>query len=198
MSMQTRLGPYFETLHRVMVEAECTRGLEPISLDVAFEAMVAMCHQAHDQGNKLMFIGNGGSMGIATHMATDFSKNGKMRATALGDGAVLTCLGNDLGYENVFAKQIEWHGRAGDVLIAISSSGKSPNILNAVAVARAAGVEIVSFSGFTEENPLRQAGDLNFYVRSMEYGFVEVAHQALIHAILDLDMGWDPSRGAAG
>jgi D-sedoheptulose 7-phosphate isomerase len=109
---------------------------------------------------------------------------------AFGDGAVLTCLGNDLGYENVFARQIEWHGRAGDVLIAISSSGKSPNILNGVQAARSQGGTIVTFSGFREDNPLRKAGDVNFYVRAMEYGFVEVAHQAILHAILDIDMGW--------
>ena len=131
---------------------------------------------------RVMFIGNGGSMGIATHMAVDFSKNGGLRATAFGDGAMLTCLGNDLGYENVFASQIEWHGRAGDVLIAISSSGKSPNILNGVKVARSRGCKIVTFSGFRDDNPLRKSGDVNFYVRAMQYGFVEVAHQAILHA----------------
>ena len=85
-----------------------------------------------------MFVGNGGSAGIASHLAIDFSKNGGMRAMAFNDPSALTCLGNDLGYENVFAKQIEFHGRAGDLLIAISSSGRSPNILNAVKAARAA------------------------------------------------------------
>ena len=83
-----------------------------------------------------MFIGNGGSAGIASHLAIDFSKNGGLRALAFNDPSALTCLGNDLGYENVFAKQIELHGRAGDLLIAISSSGRSPNILNAVEAAR--------------------------------------------------------------
>jgi D-sedoheptulose 7-phosphate isomerase len=156
-----------------------------------------MCHGAHDSGDKIMFIGNGGSMGIATHMAIDFSKNGKMRATAFGDGAVLTCLGNDLGYESVFAHQVDWHARPGDVLIAISSSGQSANILNGVAKARERGSRVITFSGFRDDNPLRSSGDINLYVRSMEYGFVEVAHQALIHAVLDLDLGWQPVRQAA-
>jgi len=132
-------------------------------------------------------------MGIATHMAVDFSKTGGMRAMSLGDGAVLTCLGNDIGYENVFARQIEWHGRAGDVLIAISSSGKSPNILNGVRAARQYGATVVTFSGFRDDNPLRQQGDVNFYVRATEYGFVEVAHQAILHAILDIGAGWKPN-----
>jgi D-sedoheptulose 7-phosphate isomerase len=191
MGMRERLGPYFDTLFKATREAECTAsGGESLTIDAAFEEVCKLCHGAHESGNKVMFIGNGGSMGIATHMAVDFSKNGGMRAMAFGDGAVLTCLGNDLGYENVFASQIEWHGRAGDVLIAISSSGKSPNILNGVQAARSRGGTIVTFSGFREDNPLRKAGDVNFYVRAMEYGFVEVAHQAILHAILDIDMGW--------
>lgn len=193
--MRERIGPYFETLFKATLEAECTAsGGKDLTLDAAFVQVCEICHGAHESGNKIMFIGNGGSMGIATHMAVDFSKKGGMRAAAFGDGAVLTALGNDLGYENVFARQIEWHGRAGDVLIAISSSGKSPSILNGVQTARSQGGKVITFSGFREDNPLRKTGDVNFYVRSMEYGFVEVAHQAIIHAILDLDMGWKPDR----
>lgn len=193
--MRDRISPYFDTLFKATLEAECTAaGGAPISMGEAFERVRDMSHAAHDSGHKIMFAANGGSAGIAGHMALDFSKNGKMRATAFNDGVALTALGNDLGYENVFAKQIEWHGRKGDVLIAISSSGKSPNILKGVEAARAHGCEIITFSGFGEGNPLRQSGDVNFYVRSMEYGFVEVAHQAIIHAILDLDMGWAPGR----
>ena len=189
--MRDRLGRYFDTLFKATREAECTAtGGESITLDAAFLQVCALCHGAHDSGSKVMFIGNGGSMGIAAHMAVDFSKAGGMRATAFGDGAVLTCLGNDFGYEEVFSRQIEWHGSAGDVLIAISSSGKSPNILNGVGAARAHGGKVVTFSGFRDDNPLRKMGDINFYVRAMEYGFVEVAHQAILHAILDLDRGW--------
>src|SRR6476659_7054261 len=138
--MREKLGPYFDTLFKATREAECTTsGGENLTLDAALVKVCEICHGASDGGNKVMFIGNGGSMGIATHMAIDFSKNGGLRATAFGDGAVLTCLGNDLGYENVFASQIGWHGRNGDVLIAIRSSGKSTNILNGVQAARSQG-----------------------------------------------------------
>lgn len=189
--MKDRLGPYFDTLIEVIRGAECTgEDGGAFGLDEAFAALRDMAHAAHGAGNKIMFIGNGGSAGIASHLAVDFSKNGGLRATAFNDGALLTCLGNDLGYENVFAKQIEWHGREGDLLVAISSSGRSPNILNGVAAARAQGCRVATCSGFDDDNPLRKAGDVNLYVRSAEYGFVEVAHLALIHAILDLDMGW--------
>jgi D-sedoheptulose 7-phosphate isomerase len=192
--MGERLGLYFDTLFKTTREAECTdAAARRISMDAASQRVCELCHAAHDAGGKVMFIGNGGSMGIATHMAIDFSKNG-MRATALGDGAVLTCLGNDYSFDEIFSRQIEWHAHHGDVLIAISSSGRSPDILTGVRAARLRGSKVVTFSGFEDNNPLRNSGDINFYVRSQGYGFVEVAHQAILHGILDVDMGWKPGR----
>jgi D-sedoheptulose 7-phosphate isomerase len=195
--MREAVEPYFDTLFKATREAECTgmRG-DSLTLDFAFAEVSRLCRSAHNAGGTVMFIGNGGSMGIATHMAVDFSKAGQMRALSFGDGAALTCLGNDTGFENVFAHQIEWHGGAGDVLIAISSSGKSQDILNGVRVARQLGAKVVTFSGFRDDNPLRQQGDVNFYIRASEYGFVEVAHQAILHAILDIGAGWRPNETA--
>jgi D-sedoheptulose 7-phosphate isomerase len=187
------VGVYFDTLDRVTRGAECTTGDgRDIAIGDAFEDVRRRAHAAQDSGNKLMFIGNGGSAGITQHLAVDFSKNGKMRSQAFNDSSMLTCIGNDYGYEHVFAKQIEWHARPGDLLIAISSSGKSANILNGVSAARERECGVVTLSGFGDDNPLRKTGDVNFFVRSRQYGFVEVAHLALIHAILDLDMGWKP------
>ena len=185
------LERYFNTLADLLKDTEVTDAdKRKIALSEGCEWFRRAAHAAHDAGNKIMFVGNGGSAGICSHLAIDFSKNGGLRAMAFNDPSALTCLGNDLGYENVFAKQIEFHGRAGDLLVAISSSGRSPNILNAVKAGRAANCKIVTFSGFTDDNDLRAAGDINFFVRSKEYGFVEVAHLALCHAVLDIDMGW--------
>jgi D-sedoheptulose 7-phosphate isomerase len=185
------LDHYFNTLDGLLKGAEATDGAKrKIALEGGCEWFRRAAHESHDSGNKIMFVGNGGSAGISSHLAIDFSKNGGLRAMAFNDPSALTCLGNDLGYENVFAKQIEFHGRAGDLLVAISSSGRSPNILNAVKAARTCNCKVVTFSGFTEDNDLRSVGDVNFFVRSKEYGFVEVAHLALCHAILDIDMGW--------
>jgi D-sedoheptulose 7-phosphate isomerase len=189
--MKNRVGLYFSTLSRLISETEVTdRSGRPLPLEETVTKVGAAAHSVHDAGNKIMFIGNGGSAGLASHLAIDFCKNGGLRSLAFNDASALTCLGNDLGYENVFAKQLEFHARAGDLLIAISSSGKSVNILAAVAAARATNVGVITFSGFARDNELRRIGDLNFYVRSSEYGFVEVAHLSLCHAILDLDMGW--------
>ena len=140
------------------------------------------------RGNKIFFIGNGGSAAIASHMAIDFWKNGKMPAMAFNDSSLLTCISNDFGYQHVFEKPIEMFAGTGDVLFAISSSGKSENILRGVVAARTKGCKVVTLSGFKEDNPLRGMGDLNLFVPSMEYGLVEVIHQYICHWILDTIM----------
>jgi D-sedoheptulose 7-phosphate isomerase len=185
------LKRYFGTLADLLSGAEVTDlTARPLPLEQGCEWVRDAAHKAHDNDNKIIFVGNGGSAGIASHLAIDYSKNGGLRSLAFNDPSALTCLGNDLGYENVFAKQIDFHARPGDLLIAISSSGRSPNILSAVKAARARDCRVVTYSGFTEDNDLRRVGDVNFFVRSREYGFVEISHLALCHAVLDIDMGW--------
>jgi D-sedoheptulose 7-phosphate isomerase len=194
--VREQLDQWFGSLANALKKAEVTDRLsKSIPLEAGCEWVRKVAHETHDAGNKIIFIGNGGSAGIASHLAIDFSKNGGLRALAFNDPSALTCLGNDLGYENVFAKQLDFHARSGDLLIAISSSGRSPNILEAVKVARGRDCNVVTYSGFTESNDLRRTGDINFYVRANknEYGFVEVAHLALCHAVLDIDMGWGRS-----
>lgn len=189
--MTDTITQYFDTLAALLKESVITDKEGAVIPHLsAYSRAIQVIEHAHAAGNKVMFIGNGGSAGIASHQAIDYLKNGGIRAMAFNDPAALTCLGNDLGYENVFSKQIDMHARKGDVLIAISSSGKSKNILNAADVALQRGCYLITLSGFDAENPLRTFGNLNFYVDSKEYGFVEIAHLALIHAILDIKMGW--------
>ena len=193
--MKKTIDAYFATLGGLpgLIEAtDRTGGAMP--LERLFAEVIELARKAHGAGNKLMFIGNGGSSTIASHMAEDFSKAADIRALAFNDPAFLTCLGNDLGFEQVFAKQIDLFAKEGDVLVAISSSGNSQNILNAALVARQRDCTIVTLSGFESSNRLRGLGDYNIYVPNSEYGFVEITHSAVCHAILDIAMGW---QGAA-
>lgn len=177
---------HFNTLHHLQINTVVTdKHGSSLSLNDGFQRYIDCVKSIRPTQNKLMIIGNGGSAGIASHMAIDYSKNGCLNALPLSDASALTCLSNDYGYEYVFSKQVEYHGRKGDVLIAISSSGKSKNILKAVESARSIGCAVITFSGFEEKNPLSQLGDINFYIASKEYGFVEVAHLSLGHAMLD-------------
>ena len=138
-----------------------------------------------NSGHKLMFIGNGASAAISSHMSTDFWKTCGIRAVAFNDSSLLTCLGNDFGYEYIFEKSIEMFADPGDILIAISSSGKSENILRGVNSAKSKECSVVTHSGFKDDNPLSSAGDFNFYVPAQKYGPVEVIHHSICHCILD-------------
>lgn len=151
------------------------------SLTESLERMVSCCRK----GNKLIFIGNGGSAAISSHQAVDYWKNGGLEAITFNDASLLTCISNDYGYERVFAEPIRRFARSGDCLLAISSSGKSPNILQAVEAARKIGCDVITFSGFSPSNPLRSLGKINFFVPSHSYGIVEITHLTLIHAMLE-------------
>jgi D-sedoheptulose 7-phosphate isomerase len=185
--LENSVGSYFEGLYDAISSVRCSdyAGLE-LSRAEAYESATRLAEKTAVTKNKVMFIGNGGSAGIASHMAIDFSKNGGMPALSFNDGAALTCLANDFGYEEVFARQMHFHARKGDLLVAISSSGRSQSILRAVDAAREIGCSIITLTGFEPNNPLRTMGDVNFYVARSEYGIVEVAHTALIHAVVDL------------
>jgi D-sedoheptulose 7-phosphate isomerase len=185
------ISSYFATLG-AMDERMVATGATGEQFDLAEVMAAAMerAQNAHDAGNKLMFIGNGGSSTIASHMAEDYTKAGGIRTLAFNDPAFLTCLGNDLGFDQVFAKQIEMFAQPGDMLVAISSSGNSENILNGVLAAKKRGCWVMTLSGFAPDNLLRNLGDINVYVPSTEYGFVEITHLAVCHAMLDVAMGW--------
>jgi D-sedoheptulose 7-phosphate isomerase len=183
---------YIDALHN-LIEGVVVSDYDgnPVTSDRAIAQVIAMMHSVRDAGKKNIFIGNGGSAAIASHMAIDYSKNGRLPSLSFNDSSALTCLGNDLGYENVFSEQIKLHAHNGDLLIAISSSGASRNILRAVEQAQNSGCEVMTLSGFSPENPLRKLGKLNWYINSAEYGFVEIGHLAVCHAILDFEMGWN-------
>ena len=137
-------------------------------------------------GGKIMLVGNGASASIASHMAVDFWKNGGIRATAFNDSSLLTCVSNDDSYEDVFKIPVERFADEGDVLVCISSSGRSANILGAAGVGSDKGCRVVTLTGFDEDNPLRQMGDINFYVPSPRYGPVEILHTYILHCLNDL------------
>ena len=185
------LNKYLEELHGVTTKTDVTDEVgQLVDAESAMDQIIDLLHQVRDAEKKNIFIGNGGSAAIASHMAIDYSKNGRLPSLAFNDGPALTCLGNDLGFENVFAEQIKLHARQGDLLFAISSSGASANILAAVKQAKESGCQVITLSGFSADNPLREQGALNWYVESSEYGFVEISHLVICHAILDLEMGW--------
>jgi D-sedoheptulose 7-phosphate isomerase len=151
----------------------------------AFAQWTALTREIDGRGGSVFLVGNGASAGIASHMAADALKNARLRAFTFNDPALLTATGNDLAFDQVFALPLDRLGRDGDLLISISSSGNSPNIVCALEAARARRLHIVTLSGKGADNRSRSLGDLNFYVPSPRYGWVECAHQMIVHYWLD-------------
>ncbi|MFH0827349.1 MAG: SIS domain-containing protein, partial [Candidatus Omnitrophota bacterium] len=166
---------YFQNLNGLFLRIECKdHAGQALSFDKATQRVIQGIRRLKRQGNKVFLIGNGGSASIASHVSVDLLKNANVPSLVLNDASLLTCLSNDLGFEFVFETPIRLLSEAGDILFSISSSGRSKNILKATQKARQRGLWVVTFSGFSQNNPLRKLGDINFYVPSPSYGFVEI------------------------
>lgn len=134
---------------------------------------------------KLFFIGNGGSNSICSHMYEDFGKMARFHTFAFSDPALITCYANDYGYENSLAEWLKLYFDKESVLIAVSSSGNSMNIVNAVETAIQMGGRVITLSGFKPDNRIKSMGHINFYIPETSYGIVESYHQVILHVILD-------------
>lgn len=158
------------------------------------ERLCSFSNEIMINSKKQYLIGNGASMAFSDHMAVDWSKNGKVATHAFSSPSLLTALGNDIGIEQLFSLAVMTYADKADLLVAISSSGNSKNILEAVKSARDKKMRVVTFSGLLPDNQLRKLGDINFYVPAKTYGIVECTHQLLLHMWLDHYMGlkeWD-------
>ena len=169
----------------VLAAAAATKRVAKQPTESMVREVTDLLVRLRDRKGRLFVVGNGGSAGVASHAVTDFLNVGRLRATTLHDPALLTCMSNDYGYEVAFANVLKVMAEPDDVLIAISSSGKSMNIRNAVEAMRALGGTCITLSGFESSNPLRAMGDFNFWLDSKDYGMVEIGHQFILHNIAD-------------
>ena len=175
---------YAAKICHVVQATKATANEQSFHLSLALSAIFASFKLAHERGYKVILVGNGGSSAICSHVAIDLCKNTGIRAISLNDFPTLTCLSNDYGYDQVFAKQIEYHAKPEDVLVCISTGGKSPNILNAAQTFKDLGGEqVFTFTGMKPDNTLRTMGKINFYTPSNDFGIVEIAHLTLLHSL---------------
>ncbi len=165
--------------------ARAMRSVEPAALDRAAAVLI----DAYTRGAAVFSCGNGGSASIANHMQCDHVK-GVRTATDLAPRVVsltanielLSAIANDLGYENVFAYQLQSQAGPGDVLIAVSSSGRSPNIVRALKWAREYGLRTIALTGFGGGDA-RSLAEVAIHVDCTNYGVIEDLHQAIMHAL---------------
>jgi D-sedoheptulose 7-phosphate isomerase len=152
---------------------------------------VTMCTDALRHGHKLMFAGNGGSAADAQHWAGElvsrfyFDRPGLPAVALTTDTSILTAIGNDYGFDHVFARQVEAIGTAGDVLIAISTSGNSKNVVRAAEAAREAGIQVIAFTG-QAGGELARLCDLCLPVPSAETPKIQEGHEFLGHLLCGL------------
>jgi D-sedoheptulose 7-phosphate isomerase len=134
---------------------------------------------------KIIIFGNGGSAAIASHFALDLTNVAKIKCVNFSDSRLITCLSNDYRFDNWIYKALEFYADKKDLLILISSSGMSKNMINAVKKTNIQFSSIVTFTGFNENNPLKKLGNLSFYVNSNIYNIIENIHQIWLLSIVD-------------
>ena len=158
----------------------------PLDVDEAYELLASWVRECAAEKRRIYFAGNGASASMACHFSTDLAKNSHAPTEVFTDPSLITATGNDMGYAETFAYPLRQRMVPGEVLIAISSSGNSPNTVRAVAAARELGGRAVTFTAMGPENKMRAAGDLNFYIPADDYGMAESGHAALLHHLIDI------------
>ena len=188
-SVKFPMGPYasaasyFDAYAEEMARA--AKSIEPAMLELAAATLV----EAYLRGARIFSCGNGGSASIANHMQCDHVK-GIRTATDLSPHVLsltanvelLTAIANDMGYENIFVYQLQSQSEPGDVLLTVSSSGRSPNIVRALTWAREQGLRTIAVTGFGG-GAARDTAEISIHVDCTNYGIVEDLHQAIMHAL---------------
>lgn len=163
-----------------------THGGVRIDVEQAFAQWVAWALGTRTACGTVYFAGNGASASMACHFSADLAKNARVRTQVFTDPSLMTAVGNDVCYEAVFAEPLSWFGREGDLLVTISSSGNSPNVVKALETARLKGIRSVALSAMRPENASRTLADLSVYVPAHTYGLAETCHAAVLHHWMDL------------
>lgn len=180
------MDTYIEELEEALEQVEIAAGntvCENYTTGIQELVRVFMSYKNRRKG--VYLCGNGGSAGIAQHMTADFLKNGGIFTHSLYEQAALTCIANDLSYEYVFSKQLELMAKEGELLVAISSSGESENIIKAIQTIRKYHGMVITLTGFKRDNRIRRMGDWNIYVPKEHYGMVESIHNIILQQIVD-------------
>ncbi len=172
--------------HTIVSTCICTdRRGDSLAPDQAIKDIIDLLLTTKLQKRNIYLIGNGGSAAVASHLLVDLVNGGSLRAAVLHEPSLFTCGANDYGYAHAYSQMLSKVAVEQDLLIAISSSGESQNILNAVSAAKSVGCTVITLTGFQQENAMRGQGDINIWLNSKTYGQVEVGHLFFMHAVID-------------
>lgn len=182
LTLATRLAQFNLILKQCKIT---NRQNNALTIENGLAAVAKVIAGVRQNSSAMYVIGNGGSAGIAGHVVTDLINAVGLRAYTLHEPSLITCMSNDYGYDNAYARLLQQMAKPGDALLAISSSGQSANILKGAVQATENHAQVITFSGFQNNNPLRRLGDVNIWINSCDYGLVELAHQFILHYITD-------------
>ncbi|SLM30988.1 Phosphoheptose isomerase [Desulfamplus magnetovallimortis] len=157
-----------------------------LEVEQAFSLWQEKTISIRENSKTVFFIGNGASASMASHISADMCKNAHIHTEVFTDLSQITAVANDLGYDQVFSVPLSFRMKKDDMLVVISSSGESPNVLNAVEIAKKADGYVVTLSAMNPNNNLRRSGDLNFWVPADAYGLAETSHAAILHHWMDM------------
>ncbi|BCS87533.1 SIS domain-containing protein [Pseudodesulfovibrio sediminis] len=157
-----------------------------IDADAGYALLVKWIEACRQDRRRVYFVGNGASASMASHFSTDLAKNAEVPTEVFTDCSLITATGNDFGYEQTFAYPLGQRMIADELLIAISSSGNSPNAVAAVRKAQELAGRAVTVTAMSPDNAMRGLGDLNFYLPAESYGMAESGHGVVLHHLIDL------------
>jgi len=141
--------------------------------------------ETKNKGGKIILAGNGGSAAMASHVAVDFTKNASIRAINFNEADLITCFANDYGYENWVEQALKFYANENDLIVLISSSGNSMNMVNAANYCKQVNMDVITLTGFSDKNKLCNLGKINFWVDSSEYNIVEMTHHIILLLLVD-------------
>lgn len=177
---------WLKDLNRVIMDARCRVNSQEVLFKNGLAEAVNLLKRARATGASVWWAGNGGSAAICSHLAQDVLNKLGIKSLYTGDTPLITCMANDFGYEKVYSKPLKSFINNDDILIAISSSGNSENIISCVQVANESGAHVISLSGMRDDNKLYNCkSDVAFFVLSDLYGIVETSHEAILHGIIE-------------
>lgn len=150
-----------------------------------FDKCISLLIECKASDGKVIVVGNGGSAGIASHVAVDFTKAAGVRSTCFNEAGLITCYANDFGYERWVVEALRSYAGPNDLVILISSSGQSPNMLNAAAYCETNSLPLITLSGFSSKNELRKYGVVSLWADSQVYNVVEMTHKIWLLGLVD-------------
>ena len=153
--------------------------------DELFKKSIQIIKKIKKNKGNIFLVGNGGSSSIASHVSVDFVKTAKIKSSTFNNSNLITCFANDFGHDNWIVEAVKSYISKNDMLILISSSGKSKNIINAAKYCKKNQIDLITLTGFNKNNKISKLGNVNFHISSNQYNFIEMSHHIILVYLVD-------------